>query len=53
VLDQMVDEGAFCILGPLHESNGGECDIDDNDRSPAQTDLRPYIDQVRPSFGID
>jgi hypothetical protein len=46
MVDQIDDEGALCILGPLHESNGGECTFDDNDRSPAQTDLRPYIDQV-------
>lgn len=52
MVDQTVDEGALCTLEPLHESNSGEYIVDDNDQLPAQTDLRPYIDQVYPFFGI-
>lgn len=53
MVDQIVDERALCTLGPLHESDGGECIVDDDDRFPVRTDLRPYVDQVYPFFDID
>lgn len=44
--DQIPDDEMLCILGPLHESNGGECLFEDEDRQPCINDLRSYIDRV-------
>jgi len=48
MVDQITEEGTLCTLGPLPESSGGECSVDEDNRLLAQTDLRPYIDQVSP-----
>lgn len=53
MVDQISEEGTLCTLGPLHESSGGECTVDDDDPTPARTDLRPYIDQVSPLLSFD
>ena len=47
MVDQITEEAGLCTLEPLHESNGGECVLDDNEQTPVQNDLRPYVDQVR------
>jgi len=50
--DQIPDDATLCVLGPLHESNGGECLFDDEDRQFSITDLRPYIDRVASLSGF-
>jgi hypothetical protein len=50
-LDQIADDEAMCTFMPLHESMRGSC-LDELPRSPALTDLRPYIDQVYTSPNV-